>query len=78
MLCEPDEKGGRMVLKEILLRGNFGKMADDKRDLSNRLTSFWYVNSMTIRFMRFYPWAWFWTPITRIYYFGWRKLKGFE
>ena len=78
MLCEPDEKGGRMLLKEIMQRGNFGMMSDDKIDLGNRWTSFWYVNSKTIRFARFDPWAWFWTPLTRIYYFGWRKVNGFE
>lgn len=78
MLCVPDEKGGRMLLKEIMQRGNFGMMSDDNIDLGNRWTSFWYVNSKTIRFMRFDPWAWFWTPISRIYYFGWRKVKGFE
>ena len=78
MLCEPDEKGGRMLLKEIMQRGNFGMMSDDKIDLGNRWTSFWYVNSKTIRFARFDPWAWFWTPLTRIYYYEWRRVKGFK
>ena len=78
LLCEPDENGGRMVLKEVLHRGNFGKMADEKINLGNRWKSFWYINSKAIRFMRFDPWAWFWTPITRIYYYVWRKVNAFE
>ena len=78
LLCEPEEKGGRIVLKEIIQRGNFGKMADDKINLGNHWTSFWYINSKAIRFMRFDPWAWFWTPITRLYYYVWRKVNGFE
>ena len=78
LLCEPEEKGGRIVLKEIIQRGNFGKMADDKINLGNHWTSFWYINSKAIRFMRFDPWVWFWTPITRLYYYVWRKVNGFE
>ena len=78
LLCEPEEKGGRMVLKEVMHRGNFGKMADDKINLDNLWTSFWYINSKAIRFIRFEPWAWFWTPITRIFYYVWRKVNGFK
>lgn len=78
LLCEPEEKGGRIVLKEIIQRGNFGKMAVDKINLDNHWTSFWYINSKAIRFMRFDPWACFWTPITRLYYYVWRKVNGFE
>lgn len=75
---EPCEKDGRMLLEEILKSGNFGHQDETKADLSNKWKSFWYVNGKTFRFWRFDHWAWFWSPLWRVYHFAWRKAKGFE
>lgn len=78
MLWEPCEKDGKMLLEEILKSGNFGHHDETKVDLSNKWKSFWYVNGKTFRFWRFDHWAWFWSPLWRVYHFAWRKTKGFE
>lgn len=74
----PCEKDGRMLLEEILKSGNFGHHDETKADLSNKWKSFWYVNGKTFRFWRFDHWAWFWSPLWRVYHFVWRKLHGFR
>ena len=78
MLWNPCEKDGRMLLEEILKSGNFGHHDETKADLSNKWKSFWYVNGKTFRFWRFDHWAWFWSPLWRVYHFVWRKLHGFR
>lgn len=78
MLWEPCEKDGRMLLEEILKSGNFGHQDETKADLGNKWKSFWYVNSKTIIFWRFDHWAWFWSPLWRMYHFAWRKIKGYK
>ena len=78
LLCDPDEKEGRYILKQVMMGGNFGHHDETKADLSNKWKSFWYVNGKTFRFWRFDHWAWFWSPLWRVYHFAWRKTKGFE
>lgn len=77
MLWKPCEEDGRLLLEEIERSGNFGHHNETKANLSNKWSSFWYVNSKTFRFWRFDHWTWFWSPIWRAYHFAWRKLKGF-
>ena len=75
---KPNEEDGRMVLKEIMRSGNFGNMDETMADLTNKWNSLWFVSAKTIRFWRFDHWAWFWSPLWRIYHYSWRKLKGFK
>lgn len=78
-LWKPNEKDGRLLLDEILMSGNFGHTDERAKDiLTSRWKAFWFVNSKTFRFWRFDHWAWFWSPIWRIYHFLWRKFKGFK
>ena len=78
-LWAPCEKDGRMLLDEILLSGNFGHTDDRAKDIqTSRWKAFWFVNGKTFRFWRFDHWAWFWSPVWRIYHFCWRKSKGFK
>lgn len=77
-LWKPNEKDGRLLLEEVIKSGNFGHMDETKADLSNKWKSFWYVNGKTFRFWRFDHWAWFWSPLWRIYHNIWKKIKGFE
>lgn len=73
----PDMVNGKFLLGEIMKSGNFGIMDDKKGNLANKWTSFWYVNGKTIRFWRFDHWAWFWSPIWRMYHYTRRRLHGF-
>lgn len=74
----PNEKDGRLLLDEVIKSGNFGHMDETKANLSNKWSSFWYVNGKTFRFWRFDHWAWFWSPLWRIYHFAWRKVNGYK
>ena len=78
MLLEPCERDGKLLLDGILQSGNFGHHDKTKVDLSNKWKSFWYVNSKTFRFWGFDHWAWFWSPLWRMYHFGWRMIKGYK
>lgn len=76
---EMNENDGRVLLEEIMISGNFGHTDERMADIAtNRWTSFWFINGKTFRFRRFDHWAWFWSPVWRIYHFIWRKAKGFS
>lgn len=78
-LWAPCEKDGRLLLDEILMSGNFGHADERAKDIqTSRWKAFWFVNGKTFRFWRFDHWAWFWSPVWRIYHFCWRKSKGFK
>lgn len=78
-LWAPCEKDGRMLLEEILMSGNFGHTDERAKDIqTSRWKAFWFVNGKTFRFWRFDHWAWFWSPVWRIYHFCWRKVRGFK
>lgn len=78
-LWAPCEKDGRLLLDEILLSGNFGHTDERAKDIqTSRWKAFCFVNGKTFRFWRFDHWAWFWSPVWRIYHFLWRKMKGFK
>lgn len=76
---EINEDDGRVLLDEIMISGNFGHTDERMADIAtNKWTSFWFINGKTFRFWRFDHWAWFWSPVWRIYHFCWRKMKGFN
>lgn len=78
MLWSPCGEDGKILLEEIVRSGNFGHNDETRAKLGNKWKSFWYVNCKTFRFWRFDHWAWFWSPLWRIYHFAWRKIKGFK
>lgn len=79
MLWEPNEKDGQFLLNEIILSGNFGKQDERQKGLyDSKWNSFWMVHFKTFRFRRFDRWAWFWSPLWRIYTFMWRLIKGYK
>lgn len=77
-LWKPNEEDGRFLLNEIMQSGNFGHHDERIPKQMSAWKSFWYLNLHNMRLLRFDPWFWFWTPLWRIYHYGWRKLKGFE
>lgn len=67
-LWTPNEKDGQFLLNEIMQSGNFGKRDERQKGLyDSKWNSFWCVQMKTFRFRRFDPWAWFWSPIGRVY-----------
>lgn len=79
VLWAPCEKDGRLLLDEILLSGNFGHKDERAKNIqTSRWKAFCFVNGKTFRFWRFDHWAWFRSPVWRIYHFLWRKMKGFR
>lgn len=79
MICEPSEEDGKFLLGEIVRGGNFGKYDDKKtRDTSNYFSSFYGSIFRNMRYLRFNPFDWFWSPMWRIYYFCWRKAHGYH
>lgn len=79
MICEPNEEDGRFLLGEIMRGGNFGHYDDRKtRNTSNYFSSFYGSIFRNMRYLRFNPFDWFWSPLWRLYYFGWRKINGYH
>ena len=79
MICEPSEEDGKFLLGEIVRGGNFGKYDEKKtRDTSNYFSSFYGSIFRNMRYLRFNPFDWFWSPLWRLYYFGWRKVNGYK
>ncbi|MDO4800558.1 MAG: nucleotidyltransferase family protein [Prevotellaceae bacterium] len=74
----PNKRDGEFLLKEILISGNFGHGNEKMNDVvTNTWKRAWVVNANTFRYWRFDHWAWFWSPLWRIYHFVWKKIKGY-
>lgn len=79
MLWKSNEADGRMLLNEIMLSGNFGKQDErQKKMYDSKWNSFWMIHFKTIRFWRFDHWAWFWSPLWRVFGFAVRKINGYQ
>lgn len=75
----PNIRDGEFLLNEILISGNFGQANEKMKDVvSNTWKRAWVVNANTFRYWRFDHWAWFWSPLWRIYHFVWKRLHGFK
>lgn len=79
MILPPNKEDGEFLLGEIMRGGNFGKYDDKKmRNTSNYFSSFYGSIFRNLRYLRFNPFDWFWSPLWRLYYFGWRKCNGYH
>lgn len=80
LLCEPSEKDGEYLLSEIMEGGNFGKFDSRRKHHEGKsfFRSFFGVWLKNFRHARFALMEWFWSPLWRLYYFGWRKWNGYE
>ncbi len=78
LLCPPDEKRGRFVLKEIFKGGNFGKYGTEKGEQGrSRLAHLRYYAALAFRCVRYFPSESLWSPVYRIRIGLWRKFKRF-
>lgn len=80
LLCEPSEMDGEYLLSEIMESGNFGHYDSRKhyQEKHSFFRSFFGVYFKNFRHARFAPMEWFWSPLWRLYYFGWRKVNGYH
>ena len=80
MICEPDEKAGRLLLNEIKRAGNFGQYDPRVREAhSGGIVKLYMKNVKRIFGMvRYYPSEVLWAPFWKIWHFVWRKAKGYE
>lgn len=74
----PNMRDGEFLLNEVLISGNFGQANEKMKNVvTNIWKRAWVVNANTFRYWRFDHWAWFWSPLWRIYHFAWKKIKGY-
>lgn len=80
LLCEPSKADGEYLLNEIMEAGNFGHFDSRRKRYKNHsfFRSFFGVWLKNFRHTRFAPMEWFWSPLWRLYYFGWRRFNGYE
>lgn len=80
MLCEPNEKEGRWLLKEIMLAGNFGHY-DERISIpenESKVHSFFRITKQNMRLLEHYPDETLWNPLYRAWHYCWRKVKGYR
>ena len=73
MICEPNEKEGRILLDEIMQSGNFGQYDTRGADLKNGGTikhGIWKLKRI-MRLVGSYPEMALWEPFFRVWHYGW-------
>ncbi|MBQ7237759.1 MAG: nucleotidyltransferase family protein [Bacteroidales bacterium] len=73
--CAPDEKEGRVLLKEILNSGNFGQYDIHNNGKNDKLSKFFQVMKHECHLVCHYPSEVLWTPIWYLFHWGWKKRK---
>ena len=78
MICEPNEKEGRILLAEIMKGGNFGQYDERGKELKNggmMKHGLWKLKRV-MRLVSSYPEEALWEPVFRVWHLGWRKVNG--
>ena len=81
LLCEPNEKDGKLLVNEIMIAGNFGQAdprmgaLNTKNVLHRRLSQAWRRFKRNMRFLTSYPGEVIWEPVARMKHFAWKQLK---
>lgn len=73
MICEPDERRGRVLLAEIMKGGNFGQYDSENQKANSAIKKNLQRIKRDMRMMRYFPSECLWEPVFRIYHFIWRK-----
>jgi hypothetical protein len=77
MLCEPDEKVGKMLIKDILESGNMGKYhSNKKRNRDNRIIWHWTNFRRNLGFLSMTPAEILSAPFWSLWHWCWRKKRG--
>lgn len=79
LLCEPNEKLGRRLLKDIMAGGNFGKHGKyaRKTSIDQRWLQGWYNMKRNWQFITAYPEEVLWIPFFKVWHWWWRKRRGY-
>ena len=72
MICEPDEKRGKVLLAEIMKGGNFGHYDVENQKANSAVKKNIQRVKRDIRMMRYFPSECLWEPFFRLYHWGWR------
>ena len=75
LLTAPDAREGRFLLAEIMQAGNFGQYDERLRHEQGESTLQWGWRKMkrNFRFVRSYPSEVLWSPLFKLWHWGWRK-----
>lgn len=75
LLCEPDEKEGRYILREVMTGGNFGhhdkRLKDDMTTGKKRAIK--KILKHNLHLLTHYPGDTLWTPVWIVYHWFWKK-----
>lgn len=76
LLCDPDEKRGKQLLKEILIAGNFGKYDEriNKNSQNKLFSRAWISFKRKMKFIAYYPQEIIFDIPMRTYMYIWRHL----
>lgn len=72
MICDPDEKRGKLLLSEILRGGNFGYYDTANRKATTPFKKNIQRLKRDLRMMCYFPSECIWEPIFRVYHYFWR------
>lgn len=78
MLCEPDERLGRIFLREIELSGNFGLQDERSREDESTWIRFCRTNATNLKLMRYFPEEVLCTPFYRVWHKCWQMKHGYR
>ncbi len=75
MIVEPDEKAGRMMLDEIMMRGNFGAIKNryNVSSFGGRIRKVIAVFVHNLKFLRYYPAEVLCAVPFKLYHWLWRR-----
>ena len=75
----PDARLGKMLLREVMLAGNFGQHDQRYAQLnsSKRLARFWAKTRRNVSFVCYYPGEVLFDVPFRMWHYAWRKLHGY-
>lgn len=75
LLMQPDEKAGKLLLRDVIRGGNFGKynkaFSHDGRDINPK--RYFYKTFHNLSLVRYYPSETLWEPLFRTWHFFWRQ-----
>ena len=77
MLWEPDEKEGRIILKQVMEGGNFGQYAEGYRP-GTKWNRVWTVVRRNLHLMRWYPSEALWVPVWMVCHKVWKVKKQLQ
>lgn len=78
MLCEPDEKLGRLILREIELSGNFGQHDERSKEGESTWARFYRTNATNLKLLRYFPEEVLCTPFYRMWHKCWQMKHGYR